>query len=150
MAKTAAVAPARRMSGMRILAWVYAALFVGVVAIGYIPGFTNEQGQLLGLFSIQLRDDILHLASGVWAALAAMHSTHAATFYFKAFGTIYFLDGVVGLLFGQGYLDGGIFTQGVAPLNWATKIATNVPHLTLGGTAIVIGFLLSRRPGANG
>ena len=145
MARTSAATNRPQLNGMRILAWLYAALFVGVVAFGYIPGVTNEQGELLGLFSIQLRDDLLHLASGIWAGVAAWHSTRASTFYFKTFGTIYFFDGVVGLLTGQGYLDGGIFVHGITPLDWVTKFATNLPHIILGGSAMFIGFVLSRR-----
>ncbi len=130
---------------MQALAWVYAAMFLSVVVVGYLPGLTNSQGQLLGLFRIELVDDALHLGSAIWAALAAWISARASIFYFKAFGSIYLLDGVIGLLFGQGILDGGIFIHGVAPLDWGTKIAANLPHLVLGGTAVFIGFVLSRK-----
>jgi hypothetical protein len=133
------------MNTIRKLAWVYAAMFIFVVALGYIPGLTNEEGQLFGLFRIELIDDALHLGSGIWAALAAWHSTRAAIFYFKTFGIIYGLDGLIGLLFGQGYLDGGIFINGITPLDFGTKFATNLPHLLIGGTAVLIGFVLSRK-----
>ena len=133
------------MHVMQALAWVYAAMFLSVVVVGYLPGLTDAQGQLLGLFRIELVDDALHLGSAIWAALAAWISARASTFYFKAFGSIYLLDGVIGLLFGQGILDGGIFIHGIAPLDWGTKIAANLPHLVLGGTAVFIGFVLSRK-----
>jgi hypothetical protein len=136
--------PAHR-SLMQNLAWVYAALFLFVVALGYIPGFTNSAGQLFGLFRIELKDDILHLGSGLWAAVAGWLSTRASTLYFKLFGVVYGLDGVVGLLTGQGYLDGGIFIYGVTPLDFATRFAANLPHLLIGGIAVLIGFVVSRR-----
>ena len=136
--------PAHR-SLIQNLAWVYAALFLFVVALGYIPGFTNSAGQLFGLFRIELKDDLLHLGSGLWAAVAGWLSTRASIFYFKLFGTVYFLDGVVGLLTGQGYLDGGIFIYGVTPLDFATRFAANLPHMLIGGIAMWIGFILSRR-----
>src|SRR5687767_13218103 len=85
----------RRTHLMQVLAWVYAALFLSVVLVGYIPGVTNEEGQLLGLFSIQLVDDALQLGSAIWAAAAAWLSARASIFYFKAFGAIYTLDGVL-------------------------------------------------------
>jgi hypothetical protein len=138
-------AATRRMHPMQTFAWAYAALFLFVVALGYLPGLTDESGQLLGLFRIELKDDALHLGSGIWAALAAYSSARAATLYFKLFGTIYGLDGVVGLLFGQGFLDGGIVTQGPTALDLATRFGANLPHLLIGGTAVVIGFVLSRR-----
>jgi hypothetical protein len=127
------------------LAWAYAALFLFVVSLGYLPGLTNDAGQLLGLFRIELIDDALHLFSGIWAALAAWISARAAILYFKLFGSIYSLDGVVGLLFGQGFLDGGIFLHGPTSIDFATRFAANLPHLLIGGIAVVIGFVISRR-----
>ncbi len=133
------------MNIIRKLGWGYAALFLFVVLLGYIPGLTNAAGQLFGLFRLDLYDDALHLGSGIWAALAAWRSTRASIWYFKLFGILYGLDGVVGLLFGQGYLDGGIFLYGVAPLDWGAKIAANLPHILIGGMAVLIGFVLSRK-----
>jgi len=140
-----AVARPRRSNPIQALAWVYAALFLAVVVIGYIPPLVDEQGNLFGLFHLELKDHALHLTSAVWAALAAWISFGAAVFYFRVFGTLYALDGVMGLLFGQGYLDGGIVFNGITPLPWSTKIATNLPHLVLGFTAMYIGFVLSRK-----
>lgn len=133
------------MSLIQKLGWVYAGLFVFVVSLGYIPGFTNEQDQLFGLFVIDLYDDLLHLGSGIWAAAAAWHSTQAATFYFKLFGVIYGMDGVVGLIFGQAYLDGGIFLYGITDLPFMIRFGANIPHILIGGTAVFIGFVLSRK-----
>ncbi|MCL4862026.1 MAG: DUF4383 domain-containing protein [Caldilineaceae bacterium] len=133
------------MNPIRKWAWGYAALFVAVVALGYIPGLTDEQGALLGLFHIELKDDLLHLGSALWAAIAAWRSAAAARFYFRLFGLIYFFDGVSGLLFGQGYLDFGIFLYGPTQLDLATRIGANIPHLLIGGIAILVGFVFSRR-----
>src|ERR1044072_4729594 len=84
------------ISVMQIAAWVYAGLFLFVVALGYIPGLTNAHGQLMGLFHIDPIDDILHFGSGLWAAIAAWRSTYASTLYFKIFGVLYGLDGIIG------------------------------------------------------
>ena len=140
----------RRLHIMQKWAWVYAVLFFLVVAVGYVPAFNDASGNLFGLFSLQLVDDALHLGSGIWAALAAWRSAYASTLYLRLFGTVYFLDGVVGLIFGRAYLDGGIFIDGPAPLDLMTKIATNLPHLIIGGTAVIIGFVVARRHAAAG
>ena len=134
-----------RLQIMQQWAWVYAVLFFLVVAVGYVPAFNDASGNLFGLFSLQLVDDALHLGSGIWAALAAWRSAYASTLYFRLFGTIYFLDGVVGLIFGRAYLDGGLFVDGPASLDLMTKIATNLPHIVIGGTAMVLGFIVARR-----
>ncbi|GAB4459258.1 MAG: DUF4383 domain-containing protein [Anaerolineae bacterium] len=140
----------KEMNLIQLYAWIYAAMFIFVVSLGYIPGFTNADGQLFGLFRIDPIDDILHLGSGIWAALAAWTSVRAATLYFKIFGILYGLDGVVGFLLGQGYLDGGIFIYGPWPMDWLTKFAANLPHILIGGMAVVIGFWLSRKLAAQG
>ena len=133
------------MKIIRTLAGVYAALFLFVVALGYIPGLTNADGQLLGLFKIDPIDDIVHLVSGIWAAIAAMRSTRASILYFRIFGSIYSLDAVFGLLFGEGILDAGIIRHGVTQLDLGTRIASNMPHIVIGGLALLIGFGLGRR-----
>ncbi len=130
---------------MQKLAWTYAGLFVFVAALGYLPGLTNDAGYLLGLFKIDPIDDLLHLGSGLWAAAAAWRSASASTLYFKLFGCVYGLDGIVGLLLGQGFLDGGIFLHGPAVLDLATRLGANLPHILIGGTAVLIGFVVSRR-----
>jgi len=127
------------------IAWLYAALFLFVVALGYIPGFTNEEGLLFGLFKIDPYDDLLHLASGVWAGIAGWRSTKASIFYFRLFGILYGLDGVVGLITERGYLDFGLFLNEPMGLNFSTRLAANLPHIVIGGTATFIGFVLSRR-----
>ena len=128
----------------RKLAWVYAAMFLAIAGLSYIPGLKDDQGMLFGLFSLQLHDDLLHAGSAVWAALAAMRSTWAAQFYFRLFGLVYFFDGVVGLIFGEAYLDLGIFRHGPQAYDWAHKIGANTPHILIGGVAILIGFMVSR------
>ncbi|HXF64430.1 MAG TPA: DUF4383 domain-containing protein [Caldilineaceae bacterium] len=133
------------MNSVRLLAWVYCLLFLFVVALGHLPGLTDDQGQLFGLFQIDLVDDILHLGSGIWAGIAAWRSTRASVFYFRAFGALYSLDAVFGLLFGQGILDGGIFLYGVTPVDISTRVFANLPHVVIGGLALLIGFVLSRR-----
>jgi hypothetical protein len=135
----------RAMDIIRLLGFGYFLMFCAVVAIGYVPAFTDADGNLFGLFKLDLYDDSLHFFSGLWAGIAAWHSTRAATFYFKLFGTLYFLDGVMGLFLGSGYLDFGIFLYGVLDLDLATRIFANLPHLVIGGFAIFTGFVLARR-----
>ena len=132
---------------IRLCAWIYALLFVLVTALGYIPGFTDDKGLLFGLFSLQLHDDLLHLASGVWAGVAAWQSTQASILYFKLFGALYGLDGILGLATGHGYLDLGILLHDPVSLDLWTRIAANIPHILIGGLAVYIGFFLSKSYG---
>jgi hypothetical protein len=120
-------------------------MFFVLGSLRYIPWINDENGVTLGLFSLQWYDDLLHYASGVWAAIAAWRSFKASEFYFKLFGIIYGLDGVMGFFFGQGYLDAGIFLQGITPLPLSTRFLANIPHIAIGGIAVFIGFVLSKR-----
>jgi hypothetical protein len=133
------------MDRVRAFGWRYFGLFVLVVAIGYVPLFLDPQGNLFGLFKLDLYDDSLHLASGIWAGVAAWLSRRAAVNYFRLFGPLYFLDGVFGLFIGSGYLDGGIFLYGSLDLPLQTRFFANLPHLLIGGVATWVGYVLARR-----
>lgn len=134
------------MAAVRKWGFAYAALFVAVVAVGYVPGFEDAEGNLFGLFKLDLYDDSLHLASGLWAGIAAAISERAARGYFRLFGPLYFLDGLLGLATGSGYLDGGIFLYGPLDLPLATRFFANLPHLVIGGVAIWVGYRLAAAP----
>lgn len=134
------------MDRVRLFGWAYFALFVAVVLVGYVPQFHDADGNLFGLFKLDFYDDSLHLASGVWAGVAAWWSHNAARGYFRLFGPLYFLDGVLGLFTGSGYLDGGIFLYGPLELSWTVRFFANLPHLIIGGVAIWVGYRLAARP----
>ena len=125
----------------RLCAWGYVAIFCAVIASGYIPAFIDQHGMIFGLFRRTWYADGLHAASALWAAGSALTSSRASHTFFRLFGPLYFLDGVLGLLTGSGYLDFGIFINGVLDLPLATRIFANLPHLTFGGVAILIGYL---------
>ena len=112
------------------------------------PQFNDDQGRLFGLFTLDFYDNSLHFASGAWAAIAALWSRDAAATYFRIFGPLYFLDGVMGFFLGSGYLDGGIFLYGLLELSWTIRFFANVPHLIIGGLAAWIGYRLARTPRA--
>lgn len=133
------------MNPLRVIAGVYAVLFAVVTALNYLPGLTDVQGRTFGLFALDVFDDALHAASGLWAALAAWWSTRATVIYFRAFGTLYCLDGLLGLATGSGYLDLGIVLHGVLDLPLMTRILMNLPHIAIGGFAAFAGFVLAPR-----
>ena len=133
------------ISTLQKLAWLYAGLFVFIVALNYVPFLKDDQGRLYGLFKLDWWDDALHLGSGVWAAVAAGRSAYASRKYFQIFGPVYLLDGVIGLIFGQAYLDLGIFLFGPANYPLLSRIGANAPHILIGGIAVYIGYVLSKR-----
>ena len=133
------------MNPLRWIAIGYAVLFAGVASLNYIPGVKDAQGLTFGLFALDVFDDALHAASGLWAGLAAWRSTRATVIFFRVFGPLYCADGLLGLATGSGYLDLGIFVNGVLHLPFVTRILLNLPHIVIGGFAAFTGYVLARR-----
>ena len=85
------------------------------------------------------------------ALAAAIVSHRAAVIYFKLFGSVYLFDGVLGFITGSGCLDAGIFINGVqgiigvSDIEFPARFFANLPHLMIGGIAVWIGFILSKR-----
>jgi Domain of unknown function (DUF4383) len=115
-------------------------------ATDYIPAFIDAQGKVFGLFKLDIYKDALHVASGLWALIAALMSRRAATMFLKIFGTLYFLDGVMGTFTGSGFLDLSIVTQGVLDIPVTIKFFSSVPHLFLGAFGIAAGWFGDRLP----
>ena len=133
------------MNPIRWIAVAYAVILGLVTSLNYVPGLTDAEGRAFGIFALDIYDDSLHFASAAWAACSAWVSTRASIIYFKAFGTLYLLDGLLGLATGSGYLDLGIIVYGVQPFPFGFKILANLPHIALGGFAAFTGFFLARR-----
>ena len=132
------------MSKVRLFGWVYFVGFMAIVALDFVPAFADAEGRLFGLFTLDFYDNSLHFASGLWAGIAAWWSHGAARTYFRIFGPLYFLDGVMGFFLGSGYLDLGIFLYGPLDLSWTIRFLANLPHLVIGGFAIWVGYRLAR------
>lgn len=132
------------------LAYVYSIMFFAIVALNYIPLIHDANGNMFGLFKLDPIDDALHLATAIWAVIAARHSFKQSSLYFKIFGIFYFFDGIICMIFGQCLADFTLFTHqhDIALLNssnFMERLPLNIPHIIIGGLAIVIGFWLSKR-----
>lgn len=119
-------------------------VLLGAASLNYIPGVTDADGVAFGVFALDIFDDSLHLASALWALVAALMSARAARLFLLIFGALYLADGAMGLAVGSGYLDFGIFTYGVQDLPFGFKILANLPHIGLGGIALFSGLFLGR------
>lgn len=133
------------MTLVRKIAAAYSVVLALAALTNYLPGLTDAQGRAFGVFALDIYDDALHLASATWAAVAAYLSTRASTLFLRLFGTLYLLDGLLGLAIGSGYLDLGVLLYGVQSLPFGFKILANLPHIILGGFAVYAGFALTPR-----
>jgi hypothetical protein len=132
------------MSLIQKCAVAYFCMFMGIVLLDFIPSLKDGDGYLFGLFALDLYDHSLHAFSGFWALTAGILSHARAVHYFQWFGALYFFDGVVGTIFGNAYLDFGIFLYG--PTDWSliVKILASLPHVIIGGIALILGFIIAK------
>ncbi len=128
------------MTMTRKIAFAYAVILSAVAMLNYIPGLTDSQGRAFGIFSLDIYDDGLHVASALLALAAALWSHKTAKWFLILFGAAYLADGVLGLVTGVGYLDLAICTTGPIDLPFGFKILANTPHIGLGGFALIMGL----------
>ena len=135
------------MSLLRRIAFGYAIVLGFAASLNYLPiaGIIDAEGRAFGIFALDLFDDALHVASALWALIAALVSHRASKVFLTYFGALYFLDGLLGLATGSGFLDFGIFVYGFFEYpSFLIKLAANVPHLALGGFAVLAALKLDR------
>ena len=124
------------MNRLRLTAAIYFLVLLFAALLNYLPFIPETYGKTFGIFALDIYDDALHLASAIWAGIAAWMGARAARSFLFAFGLLYFADGLLGLVTGSGYLDLSIVNYGIQDLPLGFKIMANLPHLGLGGIAV--------------
>lgn len=123
----------RKISTIQKCAWVYAALFLGVYLLDYVPGIMDANGKMFGLFSMTRIVDIGHLVFGALAAVSALISARAARIYFYFLGVAY-------------AIDVAIFTlTHLHTLSPATNFLVNLPHALIFISAFLIAANVGKR-----
>ena len=132
------------MTKLRWISIGYMLALLFAAALNYIPGLTDEEGRSFGIFALDIFDDLLHAGSALWAAIAAFVSHKASRNFLFYFGILYLLDGLMGLVTGSGYLDLGIINYGFVDLPLQFKLFANLPHIALGGFALLSSFVFQK------
>ena len=132
------------MTTLRWIALGYFVVLLAAAALNYVPGVVDGEGLAFGIFALDIFDDALHLASALCALAAALISHRASKTFLVLFGALYLGDGALGLATGSGYLDFGIFQNGVLDLPFGFKVLANLPHVALGGFALWAGLKWGR------
>ena len=117
------------MGKLQRIAFVYMVILLAAASLNYIPGLTDSEGRAFGVFALDVFDDALHVASAMWAGIAAFTSSRASRIFLRYFGLLYLTDGLLGLAAGSGYLDLGIVHHGIVDLPFTFKILANLPHI---------------------
>jgi hypothetical protein len=114
---------------VKTAAKVFGVIFLLIGVLGFVPGVTDD-GHLLGIFHIDTLHNIIHLASGLVALMAASASAAAARTYFLVFGVIYGLVTVLGFMAGNDDILGLM----------ANNMADNFLHLGITVSALTFGL----------
>lgn len=113
---------------LKKLSLLFGAIFILVGILGFVPGITDNQDMLFGVFKVGAVYNLAHLLSGVIAFLVAK-SEDRAQLYFRTLGGMYVLIALVG--WAQGDTVFGLI---------AVNVADNLLHTVLGAAILGIGF----------
>jgi hypothetical protein len=120
---------------LKKLSIVFGIVFLAVGILGFVPGVTNDQHELLGIFQVSALHNWIHILSGI-AALLAAKSDDYAQLYFRIFGSVYALVAIVGFIQGDTVL-------GLIDVN----MADNLLHTGLAIAILGIGFGVPKEGG---
>jgi len=107
---------AKSLSTIQKCAFGFAALFLGVYLLDFVPGIMDANGLMFGLFHMSKLIDFGHLALGALAVIFGLISAKAARIYFWILGAWYTID-VVTYFFGH-----------LGSMSLKNNILVNLPH----------------------
>jgi hypothetical protein len=110
---------ARKFSTIQKCAFGFAALFLGVYLLDYVPGIMDQNGLMFGLFHMTRIVDLGHLGAGSLALIGAIVSARLSRAYFWLLGIWYTID--VGV-----YFIGHFQT-----LSLMKNVLINLPHILI-------------------
>lgn len=108
---------------------VFGIVFLLIGILGFVPAATPDN-HLLGIFHVNLRHNVIHLASGAVALICGMMSGETSKRYFQIFGIVYALVAVVGFFNIDGPLLGYV----------AHNMADLILHIVIAVAALFLGF----------
>ncbi|MBA3758028.1 DUF4383 domain-containing protein [Candidatus Saccharibacteria bacterium] len=113
---------------LKQLSMAVGVVFLLIGILGFVPGVTNDQDLLLGIFLVGLLQNLIHIVGGVAAILAAK-SEDLSQMYFRVFGVVYAVIALIGVVQGNTVL--GLFD---------INAAENILHVAIAVAFLAIGF----------
>jgi hypothetical protein len=122
----------KQITTIQKCAWGFAALFLGVYLLDYVPGIMDSNGLMFGLFHMTRIVDIGHLAAGALGVIGALTSARGARVYFYVLAAWYLIDVLV------------YFVTHLNQISLKTNILVNLPHILIFIAAFWIAATVSR------
>lgn len=117
---------------LKQLAVIVGVVFLLVGVLGFVPGVTNDQDLLLGIFLVGTLQNLIHIVGGI-AAFISSKTEDYAQLYFRIFGVVYAVVALAGIVQGDTVL--GLFD---------VNAAENILHVVLAIAFLAIGFGLPK------
>jgi hypothetical protein len=118
----------RRFTKLQKIAFGFAALFLAVYSLDYVPGVMAPNGKMFGLFSMTTFVDIGHLGLGALALICAFVGQKASRVYCWFLGFFYAADVIV---YAIRHLDS------MPPV---TNLLVNLPHILVSTAAFLVAI----------
>ena len=122
----------KQITTIQKCAWGFAALFLGVYLLDYVPGIMDANGLMFGLFHMTRIVDLGHLAAGALGVIGALTSARGARIYFYVLGTWYLIDVTV------------YFFSHLGHTPMKSNVLVNLPHILIFIAAFWIASKVSR------
>ena len=113
-------------------AWGFAAFFLCVYLLDYVPGIMDANGLMFGLFHMSRLIDLGHLGAGALGVIGALSGEKVARIYFYVLGIWYLIDVVV------------YFFSHLSSIPLKTNILVNLPHIIIFIAAFFVAAKVSR------
>ena len=113
------------------LAWTFSVAFLGATVMGFVPNpLVGEDA----LFVTNTAHNLVHLATAIGFVIVALLGEKASIRFMQAFGVIYMLTGVIGLVMLGSAAEGHLFH--IIHINWLD----NFLHVGLGIAIAAAGW----------
>ena len=122
----------KQITTIQKCAWGFAALFLGVYLLDYVPGIMDANGLMFGLFHMTMIVDFGHLGAGALGVVGALSGPKGARVYFYVLGVWYLIDVAV------------YFVSHLNQISLKTNILVNGPHILIFIAAFWIAAKVSR------
>lgn len=114
---------------LRTLAVLFGLVFLALGILGFVPSALKD-GDLFGIFRLNLTHNIIHIITGLIALWVGITSEYASKVFFQVFGVVYGVVAILGFVYGDKEILGLV----------ANNTADTWLHLVIAVISLYLGF----------